>query len=171
MPSGDPSAIPPVYPGPRASLHISESLGESQIKKYDLVRLCESLWCKTVHAQSQQYLTPYEEDALVHFLLQMSDLGQPVRIKFIRFLALCVTRQRPETDRPLKPPGKNWARGFEIRYPEKHARKVKAVDWNRHEKNTYWKMAHWFEVIGGCCETRLSQRRMYTTWTRQASCY
>jgi hypothetical protein len=26
-------------------------------------------------AQSQQYLTPYEEHALVHFLLQMSDLG------------------------------------------------------------------------------------------------
>ena len=49
-------------------------------------------------ARSQQYLTPYEEDALVHFLLQMSDLGQPVRIKFIRFLAFCVTRQRSETD-------------------------------------------------------------------------
>jgi hypothetical protein len=40
-------------------------------------------------AQCQQYLTPHEEDALVHFLLQMSDLGQPVRIKFIRFLAFC----------------------------------------------------------------------------------
>jgi hypothetical protein len=50
-------------------------------------------------AQSQQYLAPYEEDALVHFLLQISDLGQPVRIKYIRFLALCVPRQRPETDR------------------------------------------------------------------------
>jgi hypothetical protein len=48
-------------------------------------------------AQSQQYLAPYEEDALVHFLLQLSDLGQPVRIKYIRFLAFCVTRQRPET--------------------------------------------------------------------------
>jgi hypothetical protein len=58
-------------------------------------------------ARSQQYLAPYE-DALVHFLLQLSDLGQPVRIKHIRFLAFCVTRQRPETNRPLKPPGKIW---------------------------------------------------------------
>jgi hypothetical protein len=43
-------------------------------------------------AQSQQYLAPYEEDALVRFLIQLSDLGQPVRIKYIRFLAFCVTR-------------------------------------------------------------------------------
>ncbi|KAF2652558.1 DDE-domain-containing protein [Lophiostoma macrostomum CBS 122681] len=87
-------------------------------------------------AQSQQYLTPHEEDAL------------PVRIKFIRFLAFCVARQRSETDRPLKPPGKNWTRGFEKRHPETQARRVKAMDWNRHEKNTYPKMTHWFEVIG-----------------------
>jgi hypothetical protein len=59
-------------------------------------------------ARSQQYLAPYEENALVHFSPQLFDLGQPVRIKHIRFLAFCVTRQRPETNRPLKPPGKNW---------------------------------------------------------------
>ena len=29
-------------------------------------------------AQSQQYLTPWEEDVVVTFLLQMSDLGQPI---------------------------------------------------------------------------------------------
>jgi hypothetical protein len=77
-------------------------------------------------AQSQQYLAPYEEDALVHFLLQLSDLGQPVRIKYIRFLALCVTRQRLETDRPLKPPGKNWTRGFE-NIKEKMNRRDRAI--------------------------------------------
>jgi hypothetical protein len=32
--------------------------------------------------QSQQYLTPSEEKAVVKFLLQMSDLRQPVRIKY-----------------------------------------------------------------------------------------
>lgn len=88
-------------------------------------------------AQNQQYLTPYEEHALVHFLLQMSDLRQPVRIKFIRFLAFCVARQRSETDRPSKLPGKNWTRGFETRHPDTQARRVKALDWNRHKKNTY----------------------------------
>jgi hypothetical protein len=101
-----------------------------------------------IKAQSQQYLALYEEDALVHFLLQLSDLGQPVRIKHIRFLAFCVTRQRPEADRPPKPPGKNWTQGFEKRHPETQARKVKALDWNCHKKNTYWKIIHWFEVIG-----------------------
>jgi hypothetical protein len=34
-------------------------------------------------AQSQQYLTPCEEKAVVEFLLQMQKLGQPVRIKYI----------------------------------------------------------------------------------------
>ncbi|KAF1963984.1 hypothetical protein BU23DRAFT_395750, partial [Bimuria novae-zelandiae CBS 107.79] len=69
-------------------------------------------------ARSQQYLHPWEEDALVKFLLQMSDLGQPVRIKFIPFLAFCITRERTETSRPCKPPNKNWARAFEKRHPE-----------------------------------------------------
>ena len=56
-------------------------------------------------AQSQQYLTLWEEDVVVKFLLQMSDLEQPIRIKFIPSIAFSVTRQRPTTDRPLKPPG------------------------------------------------------------------
>jgi hypothetical protein len=99
-------------------------------------------------AQSQQYLTPYEEDALVTFLLQMSDLGQPVRIKHIPSLAFVITRKRLGTHRPLKPPGKNWSQGFEKRHSELQARRAKALDWNRHDKNTYWKIAHWFEVIG-----------------------
>jgi hypothetical protein len=99
-------------------------------------------------AQSQQYLSPWEEDALVKFLLQMSDLGQPVRIKFIPLLAFCVARQRSEQARPPKPPNKNWAHAFEKRHPDTQARRVSALDWNRHEKNTYWKISHWFEVVG-----------------------
>lgn len=55
-------------------------------------------------AQTQQCLCPWEEDVPVKFLLQTSDLGQHVRIKFTPFLAFCVTRQRPDTDRPCKPP-------------------------------------------------------------------
>jgi hypothetical protein len=34
-------------------------------------------------ARGQQYLKPYEEDVVVKYLLQMSDLGQPIRMKFI----------------------------------------------------------------------------------------
>ena len=48
----------------------------------------------------------------------MSDLGRPVRIKYIPSLAFVATRGRPATDRPPKPPGKNWAKTFERRHPE-----------------------------------------------------
>jgi hypothetical protein len=78
----------------------------------------------------------------------MSDLGQPVRIKFIPLLAFCVARQRSEQARPPKPPNKNWAHAFEKRHPDTQARRVSALDWNRQEKNTYWKISHWFEVVG-----------------------
>ncbi|KAJ5028077.1 hypothetical protein J3E71DRAFT_281513 [Bipolaris maydis] len=43
-------------------------------------------------AQGQQYLTPDEEKALIAYLLLISKLGQPARIK---------------TSKHIKPPGKN----------------------------------------------------------------
>lgn len=33
-------------------------------------------------------------------------------------------------------------------HPDTQARRVTALEWNRHEKNTYWKISHWFEVVG-----------------------
>jgi hypothetical protein len=103
-------------------------------------------------AESQQYLTPFEEKAVVDFILQMAELGTPVRIKYIPSIAFSSTRHRPLPDRPLKPPGKNWVKALERRRPELVARRVKAMDWNRHDKNTYEKIEHWFEVIGGILE-------------------
>ena len=99
-------------------------------------------------AQSQQYLTPWEEDVVVTFLLQMSALGQPIPMKFIPSIAFIATRKRPIADRPLKPPGRNWAKALENRHPVLQARRVSALDWDRHKKNIYWKVIHWFEVIG-----------------------
>jgi hypothetical protein len=75
----------------------------------------------------------------------MSDLGQPVRIKYIPSLAFSIARQRSIV---TKPPNKNWPRAFEKRNPELKARRVRSIDWKRHEKNTYVKITHWFEVIG-----------------------
>jgi hypothetical protein len=54
----------------------------------------------------------------------------------------------PTAIKPIKPPGKNWARAFERRHKELKARKVRAMDWKRHENNIYLKVAEWFEVIG-----------------------
>lgn len=60
-------------------------------------------------------------------MLQMSALGTPVRIKYIPSIAFTVTRGRPEPNRPLKPPGKDWAKSLEKRHPEIKARKVKRL--------------------------------------------
>ncbi|KAF2874193.1 hypothetical protein BDV95DRAFT_474614, partial [Massariosphaeria phaeospora] len=89
------------------------------------------------HAHSQQYLTPEEEKAMVKFLLLMSSLGHPVRIKFLPSLAFSIARRRSNvtTNNLIKPPGKNWPRAFETRHPELKARRVKAIDWKRHEGN------------------------------------
>ena len=96
-------------------------------------------------ARSQQHLTP-EEKAIVRFLLLMSNLGQPIRIKFIPSLAFIIGRKR-STNKPIKPPNKNWPRAFEKRHPELKARKVRAIDWKRHGNNIYDKITEWFEVI------------------------
>jgi hypothetical protein len=62
---------------------------------------------KQTKNQGQQWLSPPEEKALIKFLLYMSDLGQPVRIKYIASLAFSIARHRPVVNRPPKPPGRN----------------------------------------------------------------
>jgi len=96
-------------------------------------------------AQSQQYLTPCEENAIVKFLLQMENLGQPVRIKYLPSLAFSITRQRPTSNRPVKLPSKKWAQAFQKRHPELKSKRFRALDWNRY--NIYDKVVHWFEVM------------------------
>ena len=76
-----------------------------------------------------------------------SELGHPVRIKFLPFIAFSVARERSSVDKANKSPGQKWARCFAKRHPEIKARTVKPIDWNRHEKYMYEKMIHWFKVI------------------------
>ena len=78
-------------------------------------------------AQSQQFLTTSEEKAIVKFILQVSGLGQPVRIKYLPSLAFGIAR-RQSTKKPPKVPGKNWACAFERRHPALKARVVRAPD-------------------------------------------
>ena len=77
---------------------------------------------------------------MVQFLLQMKELGQPVRMKYIAPIAFSDTRQRPPADRPLKPPGLNWAKALERRRPELVARKTSPLGWNRY--NIYDKVTY-----------------------------
>jgi hypothetical protein len=136
---GVPTGIPSSY---RA---VADHSGVPYSTLYQRARGRQSIEAK---AQGQQYLAPFEEKAVVDFVLHMAELGTPVRIKYIPSLAFTVTRHRPEADRPTNPPNKNWTKAFENRHPELKARKVKALDWNRHEKNIYHKIEEWFEVIG-----------------------
>ena len=101
-------------------------------------------------AQGQQYLILEKEKALITFLLLISDLRQPVRVKYIPSLAFSVARQRSivTTDDLIKSSNKNWPRAFGKRHPELKAKRVRALDWKRHENNIYVKITHWFEVIG-----------------------
>jgi hypothetical protein len=99
-------------------------------------------------AQRQLYLSIEEEKVLVAFLLLMSTFGQPVRIKYIPTLAFSIARRRSPASRPSKPPDKNWAQAFGKRHPELKAKRVRSIDWRRHEIHIYDKVTEWFEVIG-----------------------
>jgi hypothetical protein len=68
-------------------------------------------------AQGQQYLTPPEEKALVAFILRMSAVGTPIRVKYIPALAFCIASRRA-TNRPSEPPNKNWPQVFRRRHPQ-----------------------------------------------------
>ena len=104
---------------------------------------------KEEKAQKQQYLTKEEEKGLVRFLLLMSDFHQPVQIKFLCPLAFRIACQRTIAKRPKKQPGRDWALRFRKRHSEQlKARTLRPIDWKRHDKNVYEKIAHWFELIG-----------------------
>jgi len=83
----------------------------------------------------------------------MSNNGFSVPIKYLRSLAVIIAHQRssvfqaPTTDEAIRPPGKNWPQGFYKRHPELKAKRVKALDWNRHDDNIYDKIILWFEII------------------------
>ncbi|EUC27166.1 hypothetical protein COCCADRAFT_112407, partial [Bipolaris zeicola 26-R-13] len=70
-----------------------------------------------------------------------------IRHVSIPLLAFSIARRRSTSIKLIKPPGKNWAQAFEKRHKELKARKVRAIDWNRHENDIYSKIAKWFEVM------------------------
>ena len=103
----------------------------------------------------QQYLTPQEEKALVTYVLRAARNGFPLPVKFLRELAAVIVRQRTSTfqvpaadSADVRPPGKNWPQAFYKRHPELKAMRLKALDWERHDRNIYDKVVDWFSVIG-----------------------
>ncbi|KAJ5240569.1 uncharacterized protein N7469_002160 [Penicillium citrinum] len=105
-------------------------------------------------AANQQYLTPQEEQALVGYVLRLADNGYPLPVKFLRSLAVVIVRQRSsifqarDPSLKVRPPGKNWPQGFYRRHPELRARRLRAIDWKRDDRQIEDKVRHWFAIIG-----------------------
>jgi hypothetical protein len=105
-------------------------------------------------AANQQYLTPREEQALAEYVLRLADNGYPLPVKFLRSLALIIVRQRSsvfQTTVPslkIPPPGKSWPQGFYRRHPQLKARRLRAIDWKRDDRQIEDKVRHWFAIIG-----------------------
>jgi hypothetical protein len=55
----------------------------------------------------QQYLTPYEEETLVRYVLDYAESGYPLPVKALRSLALAIARRRGSDHPNLQLPGKN----------------------------------------------------------------
>jgi hypothetical protein len=143
----------------RASKALAEARLAGDLRTYDAISKSSNVPLTTLHHrargrrpkkekdQSQQYLTPSEEKGLERYIKLMSDLGIHVRIKFLPSLAFNIARQRSITEKSIKPPGKNWPQGFQKRHPGLMSRRLRPLDWQRHEDNIYDKITRWFEVI------------------------
>ena len=105
-------------------------------------------------AVKQQLLTPCEEQALVDHILRWSRNGYPIPAKSLPFLAAVILRQRVNSSKSsttcdiCKPPSKKWRLAFYKRHPNVKSRRLKAIDWKRHDFHIYDKMVDWFQVIG-----------------------
>lgn len=98
-------------------------------------------------AVRQQLLTPQQEQALVDHLLQLHRNGYPARVKHLRSYAGILMGNG-------RKPAKDWPQAFYKRHPELKATRMKAIDWQRHEKNIKTKVEKWFEIM----DKQLSQR-------------
>jgi hypothetical protein len=84
----------------------------------------------------------------------LADNGYPLPVRFLRSLALVIAHQRSSTfqitDPRLKiqPPGKNWPQNFYLRHPQLKARRLRAIDWKRDNRQIEDKVRHWFAIIG-----------------------
>lgn len=90
----------------------------------------------------------------MEYVLRIADRGYPLPVKFLRTLAFVIARQRispcvvAAAQIDLRPPGKNWPQGFYTRHPALQAKRLRPLDWARHDVNIYDKMVAWFAVIG-----------------------
>ena len=83
----------------RASKALAQGLPSSVPRSYRALADHSNVPCSNLYhrahgrrsleakAQAQQYLAPFEGQAAVKFILQMAELGTPIRIKYIPSIA------------------------------------------------------------------------------------
>jgi hypothetical protein len=95
---GVPASIPTLY----------RALADHGHVPHTTLHHCAHRWQSIEEkAQSQHYLTLSEDKAVLDYLLQMTHIRQPVKMKYMPAIAFCATRQQPVPDRPHKPLDKN----------------------------------------------------------------
>lgn len=67
----------------------------SEPSRSTLWRRADSKPSQLDKAAKQQYLTPTKENALLGYVLQSSERGYPLAVRFLRSLALVIAHQRP----------------------------------------------------------------------------
>jgi hypothetical protein len=81
----------------------------------------------------------------------MDERGHPLPVKFLGSIAHVIKRQRSSAfqtladDDGIRPPGKNWPQGLRKRHSELMARRVRPLDWARHD--VYDKVVECFTII------------------------
>ena len=97
--------------------------------------------------QNQQYFISWKKNVFIKYLLQMFDFEQLIQIKFIFVLIFKIICHRLIIDKFFKFFDRNWTKILKKRHSKFITRKIKTLNWNRHEKNIYEKITHWFEMI------------------------
>ena len=81
-------------------------------------------------------------------------VGYPLPTKLLPSLGAVILRQRSAKSKSpiaydtIPCPSRNWRLAFCRRHPEVKVRRLKAVDWKRHDFQIYDKITDWFDVIG-----------------------
>ena len=84
----------------------------------------------------------------------MAQNGYPLPTKLLPSLATVILQRRTPASngsnlcQKARRPGINWARAFLRRHPKLKGRRLKAIDWKRHDHNIYDKVKEWFDIIG-----------------------
>ena len=91
-------------------------------------------------------LKPSEEDALVIWILQMSQRGYPPFLIDVRRMANTLLAER-DKDRPVQIVGENWTCRFVQRHPELDSRLSRRLDVQRAKCEDPKVIGEWFERV------------------------